>query len=53
MATKRKNSTLSEDAKLRALKQAIQEGLDSGVSERTMDEVWADAERRYRNHQLD
>jgi antitoxin ParD1/3/4 len=34
-------------AKLGTLKQAIQDGLESGVSERTMHEVWADAERRH------
>ena len=37
-----------QNAKLLALKQAIQEGLDSGVSERTMSDIWADAERRSR-----
>lgn len=37
-----------QNAKLIALRQAIQEGLDSGVSNRTMDEAWAEAERRHR-----
>ena len=34
--------------RLRALKEAIQEGLESGVSEKTVKEVWAEAEQRYR-----
>jgi len=37
-----------QNAKLLALRQAIQEGIDSGVSERTMSDIWADAERRSR-----
>ena len=31
-----------------ALKGAIQEGLDSGVSDRTVGEIWAEAEARHR-----
>jgi len=34
--------------KLTALRQAIQEGIDSGVCEQTVDEIWADARQRYR-----
>ena len=37
-----------QNAKFIALKQAIQEGLDSGVSERTMDDVWREAKQRHR-----
>lgn len=37
-----------QNAKFRALKEAILEGLDSGVSERTVGEIWAEAERRYK-----
>ncbi len=36
------------DAKLKTLKDAIQEGLDSGVSEKTVGELWAEAEARYK-----
>jgi len=32
---------------LAVLKQSIQDGLDSGVSERTVDEIWAQAKQRY------
>ncbi len=35
------------NATYRALKKAIQEGVDSGVSDRTVKEIWAEAERRY------
>jgi len=35
-------------AKLKTLKNAIQEGLDSGVSEKTVGELWAEAEARYK-----
>ena len=35
-------------ARFRALKDAIQEGLESGVSERTVKEIWTEAEQRYR-----
>lgn len=34
--------------KFRALKQAIQEGLDSGVSHRNLDEIWQEAETRHK-----
>jgi antitoxin ParD1/3/4 len=37
-----------QSAKLRALKQAIQEGLDSGISDRTMSDIWEEVERRHR-----
>ena len=33
--------------KLRALKTAVDKGLASGVSNRTVDEIWAEAERHY------
>jgi len=36
-----------QNGKFRALKTAIQEGLDSGVSDRTVGEIWAAAEARY------
>ena len=36
------------NAKFRALKSAIQEGLDSGVSDRPLGEIWAAAEARYK-----
>ena len=36
------------NAQFRALKQAIQEGLDSGVGDKTVKEIWAEAEQRYR-----
>lgn len=35
--------------KLSDLKQAIAEGLESGVSERSLDEIWAAAEERSRS----
>lgn len=35
-----------QNATFRALKNAIQEGLDSGVSDRTLGEIWAEAEAR-------
>ncbi len=37
-----------QNAQFRALKQAIQDGLESGVSDRTVKEVWAEVEQRYR-----
>jgi antitoxin ParD1/3/4 len=37
-----------QEQKLSALKQAIQEGLDSGISDRTVSDAWNEAERRYR-----
>ena len=36
------------NAKFKALKAAIQEGLDSGVSDATLDNIWKEAEKRYR-----
>ena len=40
-----------KNAKFRALKEAIQEGLESGISERSVGEIWEEAERRYKaNH---
>ena len=33
--------------KFTALKQAIQDGLDSGISERTVDDIWAVAKLRH------
>ena len=33
--------------KFRALKTAVDKGLASGVSNRTVDEIWAEAERHY------
>lgn len=35
-----------QNAKFLALKRAIQDGLESGVSERTVGEIWDEAERR-------
>ena len=35
-----------QSAKFKALKMAIQEGLDSGISKRTLGEIWAQAEER-------
>ena len=37
-----------QGTKLRTLKDAIEEGLSSGVSEKTVGELWADAEARYK-----
>ena len=37
-----------QDAKSKTLKDAIQEGLDSGISEKTVGELWAEAEARYK-----
>lgn len=34
------------EARLADLRQAIAEGLDSGVSERSLDQIWAEAEAR-------
>ncbi len=36
-----------QSGKFRALKQAIQEGLDSVVTERRVNDIWDDAERRH------
>ena len=35
------------NAQFRALKEAIQEGLESGVGDKTVKEIWAEAEQRY------
>jgi antitoxin ParD1/3/4 len=37
-----------QHTKLHALRDAIQEGLDSGVSEKTLSEIWEEAEHRDR-----
>ena len=37
-----------QNAKFRALRSAIQEGLDSGVGDRTVAEIWAAAEARHK-----
>jgi antitoxin ParD1/3/4 len=37
-----------QNSKFLALKRAIQEGLDSGVSNRTVAEIWEDAEQRFK-----
>jgi antitoxin ParD1/3/4 len=37
-----------QNAKFKALKQAIQEGLDSGISDKTVGDIWEEAEKRYR-----
>ena len=37
-----------QNAQFRALKEAIQDGLESVVSDKTVKEVWAEAEQRYR-----
>ena len=37
------------EARLADLRQAISEGLDSGVSERSLDQIWAEAEARAAN----
>ncbi len=36
-----------QNAKFLVLKAAIQEGLDSGISDKTVLEVWKEAEQRY------
>ena len=35
-------------SQFRALKQAIQEGLESGIGDKTVKEIWVEAEQRYR-----
>ena len=37
-----------QNARFRALKAAIQDGLESSASDKTLKEVWAEAEQRYR-----
>lgn len=34
--------------KLEALRKAVQEGIDSGISDLTIGEIWADAEARHK-----
>jgi len=34
--------------KLVVLRKAIQDGIDSGISDRTVDQIWADAKARYK-----
>jgi len=36
-----------ESSEMLALKKAVQEGLDSGISKRSLREIWQEAERRY------
>jgi len=36
-----------DQEKFRVLRAAVEEGLASGVSNRSMDEIWLEAERRY------
>ena len=36
-----------QNGQIRALKEAIQEGLKSGVSDKTVKEIWAEAAQRY------
>ena len=38
-----------KSAKFRALKEAIQEGLTSGASEKTVREIWEEAEAQYKS----
>ena len=38
-----------QNAQFLALKQAIQEGLDSGISNKTVGEIWEEAEQRSKN----
>lgn len=35
------------NATFRTLQEAVQEGVESGVSDRTVKEIWAEAEQRY------
>ena len=37
----------ADQQKLDELRAALQEGLDSGVSDKTIDEIWKEAEERY------
>jgi len=37
------------DSKLEALRDAVRDGLDSGISDRTVGEIWTEAEARYKS----
>ena len=37
----------AEQQKLEELRAAIQEGLDSGISNKTVEQIWKEAEERY------
>ena len=37
-----------QNSQFRALKEAIQDGLESGGSDKTVKEIWTEAEQRYR-----
>lgn len=37
-----------QNARFKALKAAIQEGLDSGIGQRSIGEIWAEAEAQYK-----
>ena len=37
-----------QNARFRALKQAVQDGLQSGIGDKTVNEIWAETERQYR-----
>ena len=37
-----------QNLRFRALKEAIQDGLESGLSDKTVKEIWAEAEQRFR-----
>lgn len=37
------------DSKFEALRDAVRDGLDSGISDRTVAEIWAEAEARYKS----
>ena len=37
----------AQNATFRALQEAVEKGVESGVSDRTVKEIWAEAEQRY------
>lgn len=37
------------DSKLEALRDAVRDGLNSGISDRTVGDIWAEAEARYKS----
>ena len=37
-----------QNARFRALKAAIQEGMDSGISDKTLRDIWEEAEERHK-----